>query len=166
MSRALSTKLRRQLFNPYRDEVIRALITLEHDDFPEPLRFVSGDPRELASLTSNGNVFQTFPFNFSILTESEGQPEAFLSIANVDDRIGSTVLELSSVNIKLTIQLVLTDTPDTIEYEATNLDLVEVQVDALQITGKIMVRGLATEPCPGRTLSPLVSPVFFRGKQV
>jgi len=161
-SRSLSAALRRQLFTPWRDEDVRVLLTIDHAQFAQPFRFVSGDPLEFESLTSNGNEFTTFPFELSLLTDDETEPRATIRIQNVDDRIGNTLLDLPDDAVSITIQLVMRSTPNTIEIEATNLELVDVSVDAIAVTGEITLRGNATEPCPGRVLTSFISPVFFR----
>lgn len=161
-SRALSANFKRQLFTPWRDKDIRALLTVDHTVFDVPYRFVSGDPREFASLVSNGNTFQTFPFELTLLSDDEQEPRATLRIQNVDDRIGSTLLNLPDEAVSITLQIVMTETPDVIEYEATNMELVDVEVNAMMVTGRIVMRGAVTEPCPGRVLTSKISPVFFR----
>ena len=161
-ARPLSVALRGQLFVPWRDKDIRALVTVDHAEFDEPFRFVSGDPLEFESITSNGEVFTTFPFEVTILTDDETEPRATIRVQNVDDTIGNTILDLPDDAVTITIQLIMRETPDTIELEATNLELVDVEVNAIAVTGEIVLRGNATEPCPGRVLTSFISPVFFR----
>lgn len=161
-SRALSTAFKRQLFTPWRDQDIRALLTVDHADFAQPFRFVSGDPNEFASLVSNGQTFQTFPFELALLNDDDNEPSATVRIQNVDDRIGSTLLALPDDAVTVTLQIVMRDTPDTIEYEAVNLELVDIDVNAMMVTGRIVMRGAVTEPCPGRVLTSRISPVLFR----
>ena len=161
-SRTLSAALKRQLFTPWRDTDIRPLLTIDHAEFAQPFRFVSGDPNEFASLVSNGNTFQTFPFELTLLGDDEQEPSAVVRIQNVDDRIGSTLLGLPDDAVSITLQVVMRDTPDTIEYEAANLELVDVEINAMMVTGRIVMRGATTEPCPGRVLTSAISPVFFR----
>lgn len=162
VNRPLSALLKRQLFHPFRDEDIRILFTADHRTFFEPYRFVSGDPNEFASLTSNGLVFQIFPFEISLLSDDDNPPEAFVRIQNVDDRIGTTILGLPDDALTVTLQMIMRSTPDVIEYEATNLELVDIEVTAITVTGRLFIRGLSTEPCPGRRLSNKISPVIFR----
>lgn len=161
-SRNISAALKRQLFTPWRDKDVRALLTIDHSEFDTPFRFVSGDPNEFASLTSNGEEFITFPFDTTILSDNDEEAKAAIRIQNADDRIGSTLLALPDDAVSITLQLVMRETPDVIEIEATNLELVDVDVDAMMITGTIVLRGQAIEPCPGRVLSSHMSPVFFR----
>ena len=161
-SRAISANLRRSLFEPFRDKDIRFLLTINHSSFNQPYRFASGDPREQESITSNSLVFQVFPFEISTFTDDDREPEVRVSIQNVDDRIGAVILGLSNETLNATVQVILLETPDTIEYELVNLELVDIEINAIAITGRLIIRGFATEPCPGRRLSNLVSPVFFR----
>jgi hypothetical protein len=162
VSRPLSAALRRQLFQPFRDEDVRYLLTCNHPSFAEPFRFVSGTPYEFETLTSNGDVYQTFPFSIQLLSDDDSDPTATVKIQNVDDRIGSTLLELPDEAISVTIQAVMTSTPDVVEYEATGLELVDVEVNAMVVTGKLTMRGAAVEPCPGRVLTKRISPVMHR----
>lgn len=161
-NRTLSLALRKQLFQPFREKDIRVLLTIDHADFIAPYRFVSGDPNEFASLVSNGNTFQTFPFELGILSDDDNEPEAFIRLMNVDDRIGTVIRELSSETVTITAQIVLRETPDNVEYEAVNMELVDVVENSIELTGRIVSRGLATEPCPGRLMSLTISPAFFR----
>lgn len=162
MTRAITDNLKRQLFTPWRDKDVRVLLTLDHARFSTPFRFVSGDPNEFATLSSNGNTFQTFPFQITLVTDSDGEPNAQLSVQNVDDRIGSTVLDLPDDALLATIQVVLRETPDDIEYEVPDMELVDVEVNAMTVTGMLVIRGQITEPCPGRVLNSSLSPVFFK----
>ena len=161
-NRNLSARFRRQLFKPFRDEDFRVLLTLDHSSFNEPYRFVSGDPREFETLTSNGLVYTTFPFEVNLLSDDDKEPTATLAVQNVDDRIGSTILNLSEETLTVTLAIVLRIDPDTVEYEAVNLELVDIEINAIAVTGKLAIRGLSVEPCPGRRVTNATSPVFFR----
>jgi hypothetical protein len=162
MTRDLSSALKEQLFTPFRDEDFRLLLTVDHPTFAQPFRFVSGDPNELASLTSNGATFTTFPFELALLSDEDGEPQAQIRVQNVDDRIGSTLLGLPDDTVSVRVQVVLRASPDVIEYDAQGLELVDVQVDAIAVRGALRMRGLSTEPVPGRILTSIVSPVLFR----
>lgn len=161
-NRNVSDNLKRQLFTPHRDKDLRYLITFSHPSFAQPYRFVNGDPNEFADLVSNGETFQTFPFDIVLVTDSDGSPSAQLMIQNVDDRIGTVVLDLPDDALKVTLQLVLRETPDVIEYEVVGMELVDVEINAMVVSGSLIIRGQVVEPCPGRTLSGEISPVFFR----
>lgn len=161
-NRSLSTALKRQLFKPFRDEDIRPLLTLDHTVFAQPYRFVAGDPREFATLTSNGNIYITFPFEITMLSDDDSEPQANLRIQNVDDRLGKTVLGLPNEALSVSLQIVMRDTPDTVEIEVVNMELVDIEITAIALTGRLVLRGSVTEPCPGRRLTNRISPVFFR----
>lgn len=161
--RSLSAALRAQIFSPYRDKDVRHLVVVDHATFDEPFRFVSGDPNEFESLTSGGEVYQTFPFELTLLTDEDGgEPQGVIRIQNADDRIGSTIRELPDAAVSLTIRIVMRETPDVIEIEYTNLELVDVEETATLLTGRIVCRGAQVEPCPGRRLTGFISPVMTR----
>lgn len=162
MARNLSTAFKAQLFSPYRDKDWRVLLTVDHASFDEPFRFVSGDPNEFATLTSNGDVFTTFPFELTLPSDDDSEPQATLRLQNADDRIGSTILALPDDAVTITLQIVLREDPDIIQVEWLNMELVDVSVDAMMVQGRLVMRGSTTEPCPGRVLNSRTSPVFFR----
>ena len=162
MARTLSAAFRAQLFSPYRDKDWRILLTVDHPSFDDPFRFVSGDPNEFATLTSNGNVFTTFPFELTLPSDDDNEPQATLRLQNADDRIGSTILALPDEAVTITLQVVLREDPDTIEVEWLNMELIDTEVNAMMVQGRIVMRGLTAEPCPGRVLTSRISPVFFR----
>ena len=164
VNRALSGELKRQLFKPHRDQDVRILMTIDHANFPAPFRFVSGDPSEFTDgiLTSNGHAFMAFPFQAKLLSDDDQPPDAVITIQNVDDRIGTTLLELPEDSVSVTMQVVMRETPDVIEYEATNLELVDIKITAFTVSGRLVIRGFSSEPCPGRVVTNHISPVFFR----
>lgn len=161
-NRSLSALLRRQIFEPFRDEDLRYLCKLTHSSFAEPFRFVSADPNEFESLMSNGEEYLAFPFELKLLNDDDQDPEALIRVANVDDRIGSTVLGLPDEAVGVEIMVVLSADPDYVEYEAEGLEMVDVVVDAITVSARLVMRGLATEPCPGRVLNSFMSPGFVR----
>ena len=162
MARNLSAAFKAQLFTPYRDKDWRVVLTVAHASFADPFRFVSGDPNEFATLTSNGDVFTTFPFELTLPTDDDSEPQATLRLQNADDRIGSTILALPDDAVTITLQIVLREDPDTIQVEWQGMELTDVSVDAMMVQGRLVMRGSTVEPCPGRTLSSRTSPVFFR----
>jgi hypothetical protein len=162
MGRALSPTFKHQIFQPYRDKDFRILLTVDHAEFDEPFRFVQGDPNEFESLVSNGETFLAFPFDVGLLPDDDSEPQATIQLQNADDRIGSTLLALPDIAVSITLQAILREEPDTILYDAVNLELVDVDINAMQIQGRIVMRGASSEPCPGRVLTNRISPVFFR----
>jgi hypothetical protein len=141
---------------------VRVLAVIGHANFDEPFRFCSGDPSEFETLVSNGETYIVFPFEITLLGDEDSEPEATIRIQNVDDRIGSTLIDLPTDSVSVALQIVMRETPDVVEYEVVNLELVDVEINAVAVSGRLVIRGLATEPCPGRVLTNRISPVFFR----
>lgn len=160
--RNLSAAFRAQLFSPYRDKDFRILLTVDHATFDEPYRFIQGDPNEFVDFVSNGETYLSFPFVVGLLSDDENEPQAVIQLQNADDRIGSVLLALPDDAVTITMQVILREEPDTVQYEAVNLELTDVDINAMQIQGRIVMRGATTEPCPGRVLTSKISPVFFR----
>lgn len=158
MARDLSNRLRQQLFQPFRDEEIKVLLEINHSSFSAPFRFVS----DIEPIESNGETYLAFPFEITLPTDDEREPGATIRIQNVDDRIGTTLLQLGTTPVDVDIRIVMKSTPDIVEIEWTQFELVDVEINIMMITGRLVVRGQVTEPTPGRVLTSRISPVFFR----
>lgn len=158
MARDLSNRLRQQLFQPFRDEEIKVLLEINHSSFSAPLRFVS----DVDDLVSNGETYTAFPFEINLPTDDENEPGATVRIENVDDRIGTTLLNLNTDPVTVDIKVVLRSTPDVIEAEWSEFELVDVEITGIFVSGRLVVRGQVLEPTPGRVLTSSISPVFFR----
>ena len=158
LQRSTSAAFRQQIFQPFRDDSFKHLLVIDHAAFATPFRFVS----DIEDLVSGGDTYTAFPFQIVYPQDDDRDPQATLRIQNVDDRIGSTLLALDIDAVSLTLRIVLASSPDTVEAEWSNFELVDVEIGAMFITGRIVVRGQLTEPCPGRVLTTLISPVLFR----
>lgn len=140
--RTLSTAALRSAFAENTDKVWLVLLTVTHADLPESIRVV----RDYANITSNGNLFVAFPFEIELPDEDPDRPtQARLSIENVDRTIIRSLRAITSP-CDVTIQLVLSDTPDTIEVEYVGMKLRNVQYDAGTITGELSFEDIMTEP--------------------
>lgn len=142
--RLIPQGVRRELERQETAEFLLVFLTLYHVALAEPIRVVC-DPE---NFILDGNEYQGFNFEISLLTDSESMPTARLTIQNVDRKIGDAVLK-SVEPVRLDIEVIagsefdLTVVPRT-ELDATPriytakyLRLTEVEGNALALTGTI-----------------------------
>lgn len=149
--RNLSSAALESLFSESTDEVWLVLITFDHPDLAQPLRFVNNTE----SVTSNGNLFIAFPFEIELpLSDKEDVGEVRLRIDNIDRQIVTTLRELESPPTA-TIQVILASQPDTIEIEFEGLTLRNAEFTALEVQASLRFEDITVEPVslemtPGR----------------
>jgi hypothetical protein len=98
-----------------------------------PLRVVNN----LENVTSRGNVYTAFPFAINLPNDDgETQPTMTITIDAVDQSLITLVRELEEPPT-LTMELVMSATPDVVDKSIGFLRLVNVQYDVLQITATL-----------------------------
>lgn len=157
MPRALSTRFRQGLEQHNSDELPIVLLILTHPSLSTPIRVAN----DIVDYYYDGNQYIGFPFEFDILTDNATIPRGTLVIQNVDRRIGQAIMDLktppfieivivASVDFAEPVGNIRYEHPDgaTIEYQAANLVLADVNVDASRIQGTIQSFDLTNEPWP------------------
>jgi hypothetical protein len=118
------------------------LLTISHPALAQPIRVTSDNQ----DVTSNGNVFQTFPFSITLPGEDPEQPSrARLRIDNVDRSIIATLRTITSAPT-LSIDIVLASSPSTVEVSFVGLTMREVEYDAQTITADLVFEAVFVEP--------------------
>lgn len=97
-------------------------------------------------LTSNGQVYEFFPFSFKWpgASTDEQTRVAKLEIFNRDRRI-SEAIRIATGKPELTVSLVRIATPDVVEMAITGAGIDDVEIDDPEVTGTIMPRSFKTE---------------------
>lgn len=131
------------LLGAYSSEPLVVLLEITHAALPAPIRVTNNG----ADITSNGDLYQAFPFDIDLPGDSEGDPIARLRIANVDRSIGDAI-DLITTPATVGMTLVLVDTPDVLQRAWVFYELRSVTRTALEITGEIPIRQYSTEPFP------------------
>lgn len=143
MARSFSSGFLKHLMSQSMDDAVLPLLTLEHDDFDNPIRVVSRLKNE--SVTSNGKEFIAWPFEFDFPGDQSAAGAVFnITIDAVDPTIQQAILEVSGP-IKVTLDFVLVSDPNTIEISLTNLVLTNISGDIHKITGECTMKALFTE---------------------
>lgn len=95
-------------------EVFLECLTISHTDITT-LRLVN----DRADLTRSAGTFVAFPFQVTGMRQSKDQlPQMRITVDNVDQRIIEALRGLAGTRDDITVsyEVVLADTPDTIEY--------------------------------------------------
>jgi hypothetical protein len=106
----MSATARRALQAPATAEVVLFLLTIEHSQLSNPLRFVGNT----ANVTSRGNTYVAAGFAAQPPSQvEEGEPTASIEIKNIDRAVEQT-LALLTGEPTFTIELVLASALDTL----------------------------------------------------
>lgn len=142
-----------------------AFALIEHPALLAPIRVVS----DVVAYQWGGHEWQPVRFGFRILTDDDTPPETRLVVPNVDRRIGQALLSmhgraLVSVWVLSSADFDLSQEPrvplggEVPMYAFERYELSDVQGDALQVSGRVMLRDYSQEPwgllatqvrCPG-----------------
>jgi hypothetical protein len=154
---ALSTELAtEQAVGQHTDEAFLVLLTITHPTVATPFRFV----RNRIGVTSRGNEFLASHFEVELPDDAGEVPQARITVANVDRRIGLTLQALVGPPDVL-IELVLASTPDVVERAWSQFQLVEATWDALTVQGTLSRISYWDEPWPFIRVTPKGFPGLF-----
>ena len=154
MPHTVSSILLEAIYKEGTERVFIVLIEIDHSNLVEPIRFTSDGQ----DTVSNGNTFMAYPFTITLPTDEDGaQPTASFRIANVDRRIIAAVRSLTSPPI-FRIWIVLDDDPDRIERGPWTMQLQDFRYDENEITARITVPSLLSEPFPAATYNTVDYP--------
>lgn len=173
MPRTLQRTFRQILEDRFSGEAILPFATITHEALQAPIRVVS----DACDYTYNGFVFLGFPFVMQILSDDERPPRGQISIQNVDEQIGSSLLSLvtppilkiellASVDfdsaIDVTTNTRLPISSPTPSYVADNLFLRNIAVDSMSATAEIGPYDVSVEPWPSIRCTQNKTPALYR----
>lgn len=153
---ALSANALKAFLGRETDEVALFLITLDHASFDNPIRVVS----DTKDIVSNGETFTGFPFELTIPTDNETSPMAQLNIANVDRSIGNALVGLTQA-LDVKMELILASDPDVIERVWDNFEMINIKIDAMSVSGQLVVRSKTAEPWPNKMVTAKSFPALI-----
>ena len=157
MSRTLSAAARQAMFAQETDKVFLMILEIDHDDMVTPIRVVNN----YENITSNGDVYTAYPFLFSLPDEFEDQlTQVDLVITNVNRLLVDNVRSFSSP-LTVTMNVILSDSPDTIEAGPFIMSMREVKYDALKLTGTCSFQDILNESYPEGSYTPADYPGLF-----
>lgn len=169
MKREVTAQTRIEIERQESEEFLPIFVTIEHKSLSVPIRIVTNTK----DIVLDGNVYQGFEFNISLLTDSENMPSARLSVQNVDGKISAAILdaldppkfEIQVVAIRHFDESVVPHTeiePDSPrEYRGRNLYLTNVSGDSSFISGTLRSWDYRQEVWPGERTNEIHFPGLY-----
>lgn len=150
-------------------DTILAFALVEHPALSEPLRVVADSMDYLRG----GHFWQGVPFGFSLPNDGEEAPSSRLTIPNVDGRVGRALryltdgaevtLEIcSSADFDLSLDPREPRGPVSPVIPPTKWRLVDVECNAAELAGRLMIRDFSQEPFPNVFATQDRLPGLFR----
>lgn len=160
------------------DHVIRAgstspdavlpFLTIEHRALAEPIRVVC----DVMDYMVDGVLYKGCPFETTTLPDNESAPRVQLRVQNVDRRIGEALRAISDrarvlIEVRSSADFDLSQDPrvmidDAPVYSASHLELIDVTVTPIDVTGTVFLRDFSQEPFPGVRATQSRCPGLFR----
>ena len=149
-------------------DVLLAFALIEHPQLLEPLRVVS----DVLPYSWGGHEWVAVPFGFRVLSDTDTAAETRVVIPNVNRRIGNALLAMSG-RAQISVWVLSSDDFDlsveprepvgtpTPLYSFTRYDLVDITGDAVQISGRVILRDYSQEPWPGTLATESRCPGLF-----
>ena len=169
MSRDIPSALALDLQSQASPHALLAFMTITHRNLATPIRVVS-DPLDFEV---DGQVFLGCPFEFQLLNDDENAPMTQVRVQNVDRRIGEAIRTVPDrarvmLEVRSTADFDMSVTPraevgtSSVVYGFRHFDLIDVTVNAVEVTGTLMLRDYSQEPWPGRRATQSRCPALFR----
>lgn len=169
IERPLPAATRAALEQAQAPDALLAFLTIEHPSLSQPIRVVS----DVLPYVFGGAQYEGMPFEFQLLAEDETAPTTQLRIQNVDRKIGAALRRATDratvrIDILSSADFDLTQIPRVELSAATPIygfryfELVDVQVDAIEISGRVFLRDYSQEPWPGVLATQSRCPGLFR----
>lgn len=166
--RVIDADVRAGLESPETPDALLAFLTITHPGLSEPIRVVS----DVMDYTVDGQTFIGMPFDYQLLSDNESAPQTQIRMQNVDRRIGMALRQIKErarlrLEIRSSADFDLSQDPRTeiassTIYAFDQFELVDVSVDAAEITGRVMLRDYAQETWPGLRATQSRCPALFR----
>ncbi len=156
MSRAVSAAALAAMMAESTDDVFLTCITLDHDDLPSPIRLVDND----ADLVRTAGTFTAYPFQLTLPADLEDRlPSVTLVVDNIDRSLITMVRDLADPPTA-TVEIVLADSPNTVEAGPFEFRARSVSYNALAIQLSLAYEyDVLNERFPG----PIFDPSRFSG---
>lgn len=134
------------------------LLTLMHGSLAEPIRVTS----DSVPTHSRGQNFVPYPFDLRLPDDLENRaPRATLTIDAVDATILRAIEDLPDAPHVL-MEIVLAQTPDTVEAAFPDFRLSHIRYSAQKIEGVLTLEDFTAEPYPSQMFTPGLFPAIFR----
>lgn len=167
--RVIDADVRAGLEAPETPDALLAFLTITHPGLSDPIRVVS----DVMDYEVDGLTFIGMPFDYQLLSDTEAAPQTQIRMQNVDRRIGLALRQIKEraklrLDIRSSADFDLSQDPrvETATgapiYAFDQYELVDISVDAAEITGRVMLRDYAQETWPGLRATQSRCPALFR----
>ena len=166
---ALSPRMVAAMMQPETEDTDIALITLTHSSWSTPLRFsthqttwlyndeTTGEP--IYGTSSRGNSFLYIPIQATLPNSSDEEaPTGKVILCNVQRIITPYLKTVSGTYPRMTLEIVNSATPDTVEKSYPELDLGDTTWNELTVEMQFKNNIASQEPCPWLRFSPAYFP--------
>lgn len=107
----ISETVRRAWYSTTTGEVSLGLVTIDHDDLAEPLRFVGNT----SDVISRSNIYVAAPFVGHYPPQGgTGEPTMTLEVENIDRSISDLLALATGKEVEFTYEVVLASAPNTV----------------------------------------------------
>lgn len=167
----VSLNFRQAAYASETGRVIIALITIDHDDLPTPIR-ISTDPTQriegLSTATdlvygtvSRGETYVFLPVRLRLPNDTDTGPgELTIEFDNVHRAYTETIRSIFTPPT-VNVELVLDNALDTVEMQWPEFLMTNIKYDATTISATMVMETLQTEPFPSGTFTPSSFPGLF-----
>lgn len=167
MTRSLSLNFREAINAQESGLVVITLLTITHADLAEPIR-LSTDPTTRVSTTplayvttSRGDDYYFVPMQIAPPDEKEGAPpRSQIRISNVTREVMQLIRSITTPP-KCKMEWVLDTDLDTVEIESPELDIVDSNALAGELTLELSLNSMAAEQYPVDSFDPSAFPGLF-----
>ena len=154
---------------PETPDALLAFLTITHPGLNTPLRVVS----DVMNYLVDGETYIGMPFDYRTLSDSEAAATTEIRIQNVDRKIGDILRKIkaraklrlefrSSADFDLSLDPREEFGSGSVIGAFDQFDLVDVSVNAIEITGRVMLRDYSQETWPGTRATQSRCPGLFR----
>ncbi len=152
-----STNFQHAINGPVTDQAFILLAQIDHASLLQPIRVA----QNWQDVVSNGHTYLAFPFTVMLPDDiSDQMPRPTLEIDNVDLSITDAVRGMTTP-ATVTLSIVLSGDPNTVEFGPFQLTLRKVEYDMQTVKGELAFDELWGEQYPGDTINPTNYPSLF-----
>lgn len=164
----ISNNLKQASYAQETDVAIVVLLTIASPELTDAIRVCNIPVEKFSDLgenvygcISNGQRYLFLPFDISLPQDDKtGAVTAKLTIDNVNRQIVQYARQTKQA-LNITIQLVLSNNLDYVEFEFKDFKLTNVNYNGFQVSGNLSVDYLGLEPFPQGRFTPSGFPGLF-----
>lgn len=132
--RKVSSNALRAMLAQETEEVFLVCLTIAHPSLSTPFLLVN----DYNPLARSAGTFEPFAFDISLPNEQDDQlPQVTMTIDNIDNEILRAIRTLTGVRPKVTMELVLASSPDTVEAGPFKFTILSINYTDASIQGTI-----------------------------